>query len=99
MEPSKGHQAMEPSKGHQAMEPYKGHQVIKPFKGHRAMEPPKGHQAMEPSIGHQVGIFLHLLLLKKANSDHLELSLQRIIFNSNLENTCSHSLFEEEKND
>jgi hypothetical protein len=42
---------------------------------------------------------LHFLLLKTANSDHLELSFQRILFNSNMENTCSHNLLEEENND
>jgi hypothetical protein len=54
---------------------------------------------MEPSIGHQVGIFLHVLLLKKTNLDHLELYFWRIIFNSNLENICSHNFLEEKKND
>jgi hypothetical protein len=38
-------------------------------------------------------------LLKRANLDHLELSFRRIIFNSNLVNTCSHNLLEEKKND
>jgi hypothetical protein len=72
---------------------------MEPFKDHRVMEPFKGHRVMEPSIGHQVGIFLHVLLLKKTNLDHLELYFWRIIFNSNLENICSHNFLEEKKND
>jgi hypothetical protein len=41
----------------------------------------------------------HLLFLKKANADHLELFSPDIIFNSNLENICFHNLFEEKEND
>jgi hypothetical protein len=41
-----------------------------------------------------------LLFFKRASSNHWWLSFSLdIIFNSNLENTCSHNLIEEENND
>ncbi len=55
------------------------------------------------SIGHQVGIFFHLLpspSLEKVNLDHLKLFFPDIIFDSNLENICSHNFLSwEEEND
>jgi hypothetical protein len=43
--------------------------------------------------------FTSFLLFKKAKSDDFGFSFLNILFNSNLEKTCSHKLLGEEKNE
>jgi hypothetical protein len=70
------------------------------FIGHQASEHFIGHQALEHSIGHQA---LDLpsppfsFSLRGGLESFGVLSFPNVVFNSNLENTCSHNLLEEEK--